>query len=174
MAKVSFNKLNLQKTYPVETINWNDQNIEVKTFLPMEDKLDLISKIINYSVDDNNYYNPCRIDIFKKILIIEAYTNISITDKQKESVGKLYDMIYNNGLFDSICEKINKKDLEWIHQSVQETVQSIYAYKNSVMGILDAIKNNYSNLEFDAKKIQELLGDENNLDFLRDVLDRLG
>ena len=57
---------------------------------------------------------------------------------------------------------------------MQETVQSIYAYKNSVMGILDAIKNNYSNLEFDAKKIQELLGDENNLDFLRDVLDRLG
>ena len=56
-------------------------SFEVKRFLPVEEKLDLISKIINYSVDENNYYNPCRIDIFKKILIVEAYTNISITDK---------------------------------------------------------------------------------------------
>ena len=174
MAKVNFNKLNLPKTFPVEILNWNDQVIEVKTFLPAEEKMDLISNIINNAVDENNYYNPCRIDVFKKILILEVYTNISITDKQKESIGKLYDMIYNSGLFDKVCELINQKDLEWINQAVEETVKSIYSYKNSVLGILETMKTDYSNLELDASKIQEMIGNKENLSLLKDILENLG
>ena len=31
--------------------NWNEQKIEVKQYLPIEDKLDLVTKIINDSID---------------------------------------------------------------------------------------------------------------------------
>lgn len=173
MAKIAFNKLGLAKVFPVETFVWNEQTIEVKQFLPMEEKLDLISNIINDSVDENNYYNPCRIDVYKKVLILESYTNISFTEKQKENVCKLYDMTYNNGLYEEVCKLIDEKDLRWIDQAVDETVKSIYAYKNSFLGVLDVIKTDYSNMELDAMKIQEMFGEEN-LELLKNVMNKLG
>ena len=63
-------------------------------------------------------------------------------------------MIYNSGLFDKICEVINPKDLQWIDQAVVETVANIYSYKNSILGILETIKTDYKDVEFDAVKIQ--------------------
>ena len=47
MAKVSFSKLNLNKNTEVSTFEWGDQIIEVKDYLPIGDKLHLISEIIN-------------------------------------------------------------------------------------------------------------------------------
>ena len=57
-------------------IEFNDQQIEVAQYLSIEKKLDLISDIINSSLDDNTYYNPCRIEIFMLTKIIEAYTGL--------------------------------------------------------------------------------------------------
>ena len=57
MAKVSFSKLNLNKNTEVSTFEWGDQTIEVKDYLPIGDKLNLISEIINDSIDKNGYYN---------------------------------------------------------------------------------------------------------------------
>ena len=56
MAKVSFTKLGLKKNEDVEIVEWNEQKIEVKQYLPIEDKLDLVTKIINDSIDTNNFY----------------------------------------------------------------------------------------------------------------------
>ena len=61
MAKVSFTKLGLKKNEDVEIVEWNEQKIEVKQYLPIEDKLNLITAIIQNSIDDNGYYNPAKI-----------------------------------------------------------------------------------------------------------------
>ena len=61
MAKVSFTKLGLKKNEDVEIVEWNEQKIEVKQYLPIEDKLKLITAIIQNSIDDNGYYNPAKI-----------------------------------------------------------------------------------------------------------------
>ena len=59
MAKVSFNKLGLTKEIPGMTFEWNNQTIEVKQYLSLDAKLELIQNIINATVDEHNYYNPC-------------------------------------------------------------------------------------------------------------------
>ena len=63
MAKVTFSKLNLQKDLSIDSFDFNGQIIEVKNYLPMEDKLKLINTIVNMSVDENGYYNPVKIYI---------------------------------------------------------------------------------------------------------------
>jgi hypothetical protein len=55
-----------------------------------------------------------------------------------------------------------------------ETIKSIYAYRNSAMGILDAVASDYSNLNLDAHNIQQALADPNNMELLRNVLTKLG
>lgn len=175
MAKVSFTKLGLVKNSNVSIIEWNDQKIEVKDYLPMSEKLDLVSTVINNSIDDNGYYNPMRVYIHTIIEVILAYTNISVTEKQKEDILKLYDLFVSSGLSGKIIgETINPYEYQQIQKWIHETINSIYNYKNSVMGILDTISTDYSDLKLDAETIHEKIADPEQLGLLKDVLTKLG
>ena len=175
MAKVSFTKLGLTKNSNVSIIEWNGQQIEVKDYLPMSEKLDLVSTIINNSIDDNGYYNPMRVYIHTIIEVILAYTNISVTEKQKEDVVKLYDLFVSSGLSGKIIgETINPYEYQQIQKWIHETINSIYNYKNSVMGILDTISEDYSELNLDAEQVQQQLSNKENFALVRDILTKLG
>lgn len=176
MAKIAYSKLGLNKMVNKDPviIEFNDQQIEVAQYLPIEKKLDLISDIINSSLDDNTYYNPCRIEIFMLTKIIEAYTNLTITDKQKEDIFKFYDQLVASGFAKKILDNIPTADYTFIHRSVTKTIKNIYQQKNSALGILESISSDYSNLNLDASEIQSKLADPENLDLLRAVLTKLG
>ena len=47
MAKVPFTKLGLSKNQNVKTIEWNSQIIEIKQYLSIAEKLQIISNILN-------------------------------------------------------------------------------------------------------------------------------
>ena len=176
MAKIAYSKLGLNKMVNKDPsiIEFNDQQIEVVQYLSIEKKLDLISDIINSSLDDNTYYNPCRIEIFILTKIIEAYTNLTITDKQKEDIFKFYDQLVASGFAEKILDNIPAMDYNFIHRSVTKTIKNIYQQKNSALGILESISTDYSNLNLDASEIQSKLADPENLDLLRAVLTKLG
>ena len=89
MAKLAFTKLGLKTNTDIETLEFNEQTIEIKQYLPVNDKLTLISEVINNSADENNFANPVKVEVYVTIAIIEAYTNITFTDKQKEDIPKL-------------------------------------------------------------------------------------
>ena len=82
MAKVSFTKLGLSKNQEVKEVKFNEQIIEVKQYLPVNDKLMLISDVINMSMGENNFANPVQVSVFTTIGILEYYTNINFTEKQ--------------------------------------------------------------------------------------------
>lgn len=174
MAKIPFTKLGLTKDSEINHVFWNDQDIEVKTYLPSIEKLELCSRIINESVDDHNFYNPGRVAIYQAIEIISAYTNIKFTDAQKEDPCKLFDLFRVSGLMTKIYNAIPEDEIQAIGSIVECTIDNIYKYKNSVLGILDTISTDYNNLDLDAQKIQKELGEGKNVEFLKDVLTKLG
>ena len=176
MAKIAYSKLSLNKMVNKDPviIEFNDQQIEVAQYLPIEKKLELISDIVNNSLDNNTYYNPCRIEIFMIVKLVEAYTNLTITDKQKEDLFKFYDQLVASGFADMVLSNIPKEDYGFIHLSVTKTIKNIYKQKNSALGILESISTDYSNLNLDASEIQSKLADPENLDLLRAVLTKLG
>lgn len=174
MAKVAFTKLGLKVNTDIKTIDFNEQKIEVKQYLPISDKLDLIAKVINLSADDNNFANPIKVEVYSTITIIEAYTNITFTEKQKENITKLYDMISSSGMFNVIAENIPAEELNNLFVGIKDTIEAVYKYRNSLMGIFENITADYSNLNLEATEIQKKLGDPNNMALLRDVLTKLG
>lgn len=174
MAKVSFTKLSLKKKNEVKVIDINNNQIEIKQYLPVNDKLDLIARVINGAHDDNNFSNPVKIEAIGTIEIIMAYTNLSFTEKQKEDIAKLYDLLEENGITNEIISQIPKTEYEFILKGIDETVESVYAYQHSILGILEAVSQEYSNLELDALNIKEALADPNNLNLLKDVLTKMG
>lgn len=179
MAKVPFSKLQARVSDGATKnfyYNLAGEEIyyEVRHYLPFEEKLELVSRIINKSVDDNGFYNPMRVKLNMVLEITFAYTNLSFTEKMKEDPFKLYDILVSSGIFTDIIDVIREKDWTEIQDNVWSTIKNIYDYKNSVMGILDTVSNDYSNLNLDASEIQKKLADPENMELLRSVLTKLG
>lgn len=106
--------------------------------------------------------------------VVYAYTNLSFTEKMKEDSFKLYDTLVSSGIYEDIIHVILEKDWAEIEEGVWSTINNIYQYRNSAVGILDAVSTDYSNLNLDATAIKEELSNEDNLRLLRDVVSRLG
>ena len=174
MAKVSFTKLGLKKKEEIKNITINDQIIEVKQYLPISDKINIITNVIENSADDNNFANPVKVEVFANLEIMYAYTNISFTDKQKEDPTKLYDLLEENGIIAEVIAAIPENEYALLLGWIDETIEAFYTYRNSIMGIMEQISADYSNLSLDATEIQQKLADPQNLELLKSVMTKLG
>ena len=65
-------------------------------------------------------------------------------------------------------------DFGIVEQTVYEVVGEVYRYKTSLLGMLEAASIDYQNLDLDATKIQEKLGNRENVEFLEKVMDKMG
>lgn len=174
MAKVTFSKLGLKKVDEVSTIDIFGQAIEVKQYLPIAEKINIITNVLNNSADDNNFANPVKVEVFTNLEIVYTYTNLTFTEKQKEDPSKLYDLLEENGVITSIIEAIPEDEYQNLLTWIEETINAFYSYKNSALGILDTVAADYSNLNLDATAIQEKIADPQNLTLLKDVMTKLG
>ena len=174
MAKVTFNSLGLKLNQEVKNVEINGKKIEVKQYLPIQNKLEMIANVINNSQDDNNFKNVAKVEMFTDLEIINQYTNLTFTDKQKEEPWKIYDILVNSGTMDGIRKEIPIEELNMIYHFIDDATERIYEYRNSAYGILDALRTDYNALEFDADEIQKKLANGENVEFLKEVLTKLG
>jgi hypothetical protein len=174
MAKIPFSKLGIKPQTDTVTLQWGDSVIEVIKYLPMAAKATTVGNIINLSIDDNGYYNPLKVKVNLVLETLYAYTNLSFTAKMKEEPLKLYDLVTSSGLFDKVRECIPADEWKEIDEMVWHTISNLYAYKNSVMGVLEAVQDNYSGLALNADDIQQKLQDPESLELLKTVLEKMG
>ena len=175
MAQITYTKLAIKPVVDeIKVINWAPEVvIEVKQYLPLQKKLEVLTNIINASTDDNGFYNSAKIDFNMTLEIIFAYTNIKFTEKQKEDLMKLYDAFYSSGLANQIFDLIPSTELVWFEKHTKIMVDKIYEYRNSAYGILDAMQSDYSNLDFDVEKIRQALAGTENMGFLKEVVNKM-
>lgn len=169
MAKIPFSKLGIKLNTAIATVSWGEYEIEVRKYLPLEEKAELISKVLNYSVDDLGYYNPLKVEVFLALETVYAYTNLSFTAKMKEEGLKTYDLLIGSGLFDKIIEAIPENEWQSIQNSAWEVIDNIYEYQNSAVGILNTIKNDYNNVNLDLAAIQDKINDPDSLELLKQI-----
>ena len=176
MAKVPFSKLKCKINEEIKQVKLNDEiTIEVKQYLPIQEKLALIGRVIELAhMQDENYSNPVKAAVFRDLEIVECYTNISFTDKQKEDPAKLYDLLYSTGIMKIILDNIPEDEYTKIVIGVKDSIEAIYNYQNSVFGILDNLKKDYSNMDLDVNEISSKLTNAENLDLIKDILTKLG
>ena len=174
MSRVPFTKLGLKKIEDTKNITICDQVVEVKQYLPISDKINIITNVIENSADDNNFANPVKVEVFANLEIMYAYTNISFTDKQKGDPTKLYDLLEENGIIAEVIAAIPENEYALLLGWIDETIEAFYTYRNSVMGIMEQISADYSNLSLDATEIQQKLADPQNLELLKNVMTKLG
>ena len=178
MAKVPFSKLQAVVNNTVKVLSFPNKAgeevcFEVRQYLPYKEKIELVSNIINNSIDDNGYYNPMRVQLYTVLEIMYAYTSLSFTDKQKEDAFKLYDLLVSSGIVSAVMDVIHDEWIE-IQNYVDIAIENVYSYNNSIAGVLDTISKDYSNLNLDAVAIQEKMSNPENISLLRDIITQLG
>lgn len=137
MANVSFNNLKLSTNKEVKIAEFNNTKIEVLQYLPVEDKNDLIQITMQKSFMDG-YFNEILLDAYFHLNIIYLYTNLNITEKQREDELKLYDKIYSSGLLEVILEQLPEDEYKYLFNMLQEQVKDFLTYKNSAAAVVQS------------------------------------
>ena len=178
MEKILFNNLNLEVTAEEKTIYINGQEITYKPFLPMEEKLILAEEIINHTASDDEprFYNPGRLEIFQTIFTVKYYTNIDFNEDDLINATVTYDKIITNGIMDALLEdKDCAADMRFVWwELVEQTIDNIYKYMNSALGIITAASQDLIDTTADIEKLNEDISNPNTLTLLKDVVTKLG
>lgn len=176
VEKIAFNDLKKEQPIKIKVIKINDKPIEIKQYLPINDKLNLITAVLQ-QVAQNEYpfANPIQMDVYSTLEIIYAYApGVGFTAEEKADPAKLYDELEKNDIANMIISAIPKTEYEFVIDGIEKTVEAYYAYRNSAKGIIEDVTTDYKNLDLDATEIQKKIGDPDNLALLKTVVDKLG
>lgn len=76
-------------------------------------------------------------------------------------------------MFSAVAAMIPAEEYKFVIEGIDASMDAFYAYQNSVMGILDRVSADYSNLDLDATQLQKKIADPENLKLLKDVITKL-
>jgi len=174
MAKVSFNKLTPIKELENKVITIGEQEITVIQYLPVNDKLAIVERVLDAVIDDTGYMNPVRLSIFTNLEIIKTYTNISITDKMMENAAKTYDALIMNGVLDAVIAAIPDEEYNELFDAIVDSGEHVIKYLNSFAGMMKTITADYNAAQMNVDKLMSDLGDPEKVGLVKDILDKLG
>lgn len=165
MAKVSFASMKLKVNDSVKTIVINEKEVEVKQYLPAEDKNNLL-EIAVQSATQGTLLNGFLLDIYFHLYIVMEYTNINFTDNQKSDLLKLYDILESAGVVEEVLKAIPEAEYNILRDAIINLSQEAAKYMISAKAIADnlmqyapeksaEIAENVKN--FDAEKYQMIV-----------------
>ena len=176
MSEITFDKLkNKDLPLKIKAFQLNGETVEVKEYLPVNDKLNLITAVLQQvAQNDYPFANPVQMDVYTVLEIIYAYSNIKFTEEEKADPAALYDELEKYDIANRVIAAIPEAEYNFIMDGVEETVAAYYNYRNSVKGIIEDVTTDYKNLDLNATEIQEKLKDPDNLALLKGVMEKLG
>lgn len=112
--------------------------------------------------------------MYMDLAIVFNYTNLSFTDKQKEDLYKLYDLLVGSGFMKELKKQVDCNQTDDLEVYTYEMLNGYYKYHNSVYGIMDAMNQNYSNLDLDVNELQDKISNPESLSLVKDILTKMG
>lgn len=140
MGKISYANMKLKVNNEIKTFDFNGNKIEVLSYLPIEDKFDLVMITLQQSLV-NEIYNSVKLEIHFNLNLVYMYTNISFTDKQKEDEEKIYNVLKTNGFFDKLLEVIPDDEYSELLGYIEEQIEKDMKYNLSTASIIRNIVN---------------------------------
>lgn len=166
--------LNIEISFSDSTISFNNVDIIIHNKISLNNKMSFISDVINFSIDANRFSNDVTVRAYFTLCILKYYTNLELTEEEFLNPADTYDLIVESGLYDIITSKIDKNELSIVTEMLYKTLDNIYKYNDSILGLIDALNEKYESLNLDLEKISETLGDPKQIGLLKDIVTKLG
>lgn len=174
MAKISLNKLTPIKEIGNKIITIEGQDIIIEQYLPVNEKLALVERVLNMTIDDTGFFNPVRMEVFMSLEMVKTYTNISITDKMMENATKTYDLLVMNNILDQVIDAIPDEEFETVFETIEECAHHAVNYLNSFQGMMKTITENYDATKINVEEIMATLDQPDKVGLVKDILDKIG
>lgn len=171
MAKINLTKICPEKVSNLQpkVLEINGQQIEVKQYLPLGDKISMLEDTISKIDVAKEYINPIQRDVLINLAIIEYYTNISITKAQKEKLYATYDSIVLNDIFNTIVEAIPSEEIAEVIGWYDETLSELNKYNSSARGIVDSLSNSYDSTKLNLDELLQNIKDPAMEEFIKNL-----
>lgn len=138
-----------------------DNGIEVLQYLSIEDKNSIIQMALQNSLD-NTIYNECKLKMFFELYVVYMYSNIEITDEEKEDPVLVYDKLTSNGIVQSVCAAISRTEFTELCEMLTTTKNNKMKYSNSVAATINRF---ISELPTNAEAAKSIIEQFNPEDF---------
>lgn len=174
MAKVSLNAVTPIKKVESRMVKIGEQEVEVIQYLPVNDKLALVERVLNLTIDDTGFLNPVRLEVYAILEIVKTYTNISITDKMIDNAPKTYDALMINGVLDSIIAAIPEDEYDAIFDAIEDCAEHTIKYLNSFVGMMKTVTKDYDATKMNVEEIMATLDQPDKIGMVKEILDKIG
>lgn len=165
MKKISYANLKLKINTDTKTVDYNGNTIEVLQYVSASDKYDLVHMVLNKSFEEG-LFNPVKVDVYFHLGLVYLYSNLNITDKQRENEFDLYDNLASNGILTQILELIPESEYQTLYTYIEEFQKKTLKYRYSAAATLqtfiqdlpknaEAAKNIVDN--FDKEQYKEVI-----------------
>ena len=154
MAKITYSSLKLKMKEDIKEIDFNGNKIEVKQYLSVSDKIDLVDATLQKS-KENNLYDPIKVNMYFHLYLIYLYTNITFTEKQREDEEKLYDILDSNGLINEVIMAIPENEYEDLLNKINEKMENEIAYNTTFAGFITKFIDEIPGQTEEMNKIME-------------------
>lgn len=159
MANLKYSKLKLKVNKEVQSVSFvtdsgEEFEIEVKQYLPIVEKIALVTEVVNKSVV-NGIIRKDLLGCYLSLGIIYNYTNLEFTEKALEKDGSLFDELESNGLIAVVIDGMDPQEREelegytesYSQQMIDSLQSSISGYAAQKEAINTGVKNMLEQLE---------------------------
>lgn len=138
MSNIEFKSLNLKRNDSIRVIKINDDEIEVKQYLPIEDKIDLVQIALQQAETDFGY-NTMLVDVYFYLYIVYFYSNIQFTDEEKAQPLELFDILSSNDVISAVAAAIPSEEFEDIKEYIDTQFEMNTKFKSSSLYLLNIL-----------------------------------
>lgn len=159
---------------PIEYLQIGDAVLQVKKYIPYEEMLDMIQWCIDYIINDRPFISAPLKEIIKNLAILNFFTNIDtsfLTEyHDMKDIYEEYDLVYRHNVIDQIIPKIDEGQMKFFNETLDATLDSIMAYRNSAVGIIDALSQNAQRDTENMESAMSMINDPEQMEKLGKLL----
>lgn len=177
MDNITFDSLDLSmRDTSINKIKINESiELEVKSYLPIDEKVNLIKFIVDGALDDSTgCFSPLRVEVYFAIAICRWYANIDFSFDNLVNISKVYDILETNSIIDNIIDVIPSDEMNFLNELVRDTINDIARYNSSAAGIIKAMTVDADSLDGQINNILEKIKNGEGLEALSVIKDAVG
>jgi len=151
---MKYSELNLRELEVEKTsIKLNSGvDLDVRTYLPIDDKADLISWAIEMALDDKTgCISPIRFEVCFAVAVVKWYADIEIDDNI--TLSAIYDTFEFNEVINQVMGAIPIAEIDFLRDLAKDTAEDIVRYNNSFAGTMSLVSGDASNLDAQLSNI---------------------
>ena len=135
---INFDDLKLSFQDKSKNVIINGQKIEIKQYLPVQDKVNLIQIILQQGLV-NDMYDETILEALFYVYTIMYYTDLEFTDEQKKNPLDIYDTLMSNDVLNVILSGIPEDEFIDLMDYFEKQKELNLKYQTSFTFVLNQI-----------------------------------